>query len=157
MQTLIAPFINLVILLALLAYYLRQPLKDFAKNRSVSIREELKSVSEQLRVAKQKHAEFSSKLKAMDGEIAGLKSQAIQDAQNMKVRIETDAQKQSANVVSDARNGVVGLYSELKGEMYTEFGNRVLDRAETLLRERLTGDDRARITKEFTHQVEASR
>jgi F-type H+-transporting ATPase subunit b len=157
MQTLIAPFINLVILLSLLAYYLRQPLKDFARNRSVSIRDELNQVRTQLQTAQQKHAEFSSKLKAMDAEIAGLKTQATQDAQQMKGRIVAEAQKQSSNIVTDARNAAVTLYSEFKGQVYSELANRVLDRAETILRERLTGDDRARITKEFTHQVETSR
>jgi hypothetical protein len=31
----------------------------------------------------------------------------------------------------------------------------VLNRAETILRERLTGDDRARIRQEFSRQVES--
>lgn len=157
METLVAPLVNLVILIGLMAYYLRQPLRDFAKNRSVSIREELKTAKEELTIAQQKHAEFTSKLKAMDAEIVGLKNQAVQDAGAMKAKIVTEAQKMSANVVSDARNASVTLYSEFKGQMYSELAGRVLERAERILRERLTGDDRARITKEFTNQVEASR
>ena len=157
MHTLIAPFINLLILLGLMVYYLRQPLVDFARNRSVTIRDELKKVGEELQLAKQKHAEFSSKLKAMDAEIVGLKNQAIQDAQAMKARISAEAQKQSANIVTDARNASVALYSDFKSQMYTELGNRVLDRAEKVLRERLTDADRARINQEFTNQVGVSR
>jgi F-type H+-transporting ATPase subunit b len=157
METLVAPFINLVILLGLMAYYLRQPLKDFARSRSVSIRDELQSVSEQLARATQKHAEFTAKLKAMDAEVAGLKNQAIQEGQAMKTRISAEAQKQAANIISDARNAAVVLYSEFKSQMYTELGNRVLDRAEKILRERLTDADRARINQEFTSQVGVSR
>jgi F0F1-type ATP synthase membrane subunit b/b' len=157
MQTLIAPLINLVILLGVLAYYLRGPLKEFAKTRSVSIRDELKTVHEQLERAQQKNLEFTSKLKAMGAEISALKTQALQDAQAAKVRISADAQKASANIITDARNAAVTLYTEFKGQIYSELGNRVLDRAEALLRERLTGDDRARIRQEFTHSIQAEK
>jgi F-type H+-transporting ATPase subunit b len=157
METLIAPFINLLILLGLMAYYLRQPLKEFAQGRAVTIRQDLKTVGEQLEQANQKHAEFSSKLKAMDAEIVGLKNQAIQEGQGMKARIAAEAQKQAANIVTDARNAAVVLYSEFKSQMYMELGNRVLDRAEQIIRERLTDADRARISQEFTSQVGVGR
>lgn len=157
MQTLIAPLINLLILVALMVYYLREPLKEFAQNRAVSIREDLKTAKEQLTVAQQRYSEFTSKLRAVDAEVVSLKSSATQDAATMKSRIVADAQKISANVVSDARNAAVILYSEFKGQLYSELGGRVLDRAEAILKERLTGADRARIAQEFTNQVETSR
>jgi F0F1-type ATP synthase membrane subunit b/b' len=156
METLVAPTINLLCLLGFLAYYLRKPAKDFAKNRSVSIRGELEKVREELRIAQEKHREFSSKLKAMDAEVAALKNQAIQDAQAMKGRISAEAQKMAANIVSDARSASVVLYTEFKDQLYSELGLRVLDRAEKILSERLTGDDRARIRKEFATQVGAT-
>ena len=157
MHTLIGPLINLLILVGILVYYLRQPMREFARTRSVSIRDEVARVREQLDRAKTKHSEFSSKLKAMDAEIAGLKNQAIQDAHAAKARIVAEAQKLSANISSDAHNAAVTLYSEFKGQVYGELGNRVLDRAEKILRERLTGDDHERIRREFENQMQAAR
>jgi F0F1-type ATP synthase membrane subunit b/b' len=154
MQTLIAPVVNLVILIGVMAYYLKQPLKAFAKDRHVSIRTELDTVRDQLRNAQAKHAEFSSKLRAMDAEIAGLKTQALQDAQILKTKVQAEAQRLSGNIIEDAKHAAVVLYAEFKVQLYSELGGHVLDRAEKILRERLTGDDRARIRKEFSNQVE---
>ena len=156
MHTLIGPFINLMILVGIMAYYLRQPMKDFARNRAESIREQVARARDLLERAKARHAEFSSKLKAMDAEISGLKTQAMQDAQAMKSRIVAEAQKLSADISTDAHTAVVTLYSEFKGQIYGELGSRVLDRAEEILRERLTGDDQARIRMEFSHQIEGT-
>jgi F0F1-type ATP synthase membrane subunit b/b' len=154
METLIAPLVNLVILIAVMAYYLKQPLKTFAKDRHHSIRTDLETVRNQLRDAKAKHAEFSSKLRAMDAEIAGLKTQASQDAQALKTKVQAEAQKLSSNIIEDAKHASQVLYAEFKVQLYSELGGHVLDRAEKILRERLTGDDRARIRKEFSTQVE---
>jgi F0F1-type ATP synthase membrane subunit b/b' len=156
METLVAPTINLLCLLALLGYYLRKPMIEFAKTRSVTVRGELEKVREELRAAQSRHAEFTSKLKAMDAEVAALKAQAIQDAQAMKSRISAESQKMAANIVSDARSASVVLYTEFKDQLYSELGVRVLERAEKILSERLTGDDRARIRKEFASQVGAA-
>lgn len=156
MQTLIAPFINLLILVGLLVFYLRKPLRVFAETRHNTIREDLESVRNQLRSAQEKHAEFSAKLRAVDAEVSGIKSQMIQDAQAMKSRIVAEAQKLSGNVIQDAKHASTVLYTEFKSSLYSELGARVLDRAEAILKERLTGDDRARIRNEFSSQVETA-
>jgi F0F1-type ATP synthase membrane subunit b/b' len=156
MATLIAPFINLLILVGVLVFYCRKPLQVFAETRHHTIREDLETVRNQLRNAQEKHAEFSAKLRAVDAEVSGLRAQMIQDANAMKSRIVAEAQKLSGNVIEDAKHASAVLYTEFKSSLYSELGARVLDRAEIILKERLTGDDRARIRKEFSTQVETA-
>lgn len=157
MHQLIAPTFNFLVLIAILAYYLKQPIKDFVSNRHVSMRDELARVRELLKQAQSKNEEFVSKLKAIDAEVASLRQQMAQDAKSAKQRLVSDAQRLSATIVSDARMAAEGLYSDLRGQLHSELGSRILERAETLLRDRLTGDDRARIRKEFSSQVEGVR
>jgi F0F1-type ATP synthase membrane subunit b/b' len=114
-------------------------------------------VRNSLRQAQENFDEFSAKLKAVDVEIGALREQAKQDALLIKQKIQGDARRVAATVVADARDSAGALFSDLKGQLSSELGARVLDRAETLLRERLTGDDRARIRQEFSKQVEAIR
>lgn len=154
MHELIAPAINLSILLTVLGYYLRAPLKDFVASRHVTLRDEVQRVRKMLREAQEQFDEFSAKLKAIDAEVMALKDQAKQDAQVTKNRIVTEAMKLSENVVVDARATATAMFSELKGRLTTELGFRVLDRAESILREKLTGADQARIRQEFSKQVE---
>ena len=65
-----------------------------------------------------------------------------------------EARKQSARISQDSLAAANGLLGELRSQLYSELSNKVLDRAERLLRERLTGDDHARIRQEFSQQVE---
>lgn len=155
--SLAAPAFNFFVLVGALAYYLKQPLKDFVQQRHLNVGDDLKKVRQLLRESQEKYDEFSAKLKAIDVELTSLREQAKQDAQSAKLRILSEAQRSSGHIISDARTSAEGLYSELKSKLYGEFSIRILERAETVMRERLTGDDRARIQKEFSSQVESAR
>jgi F0F1-type ATP synthase membrane subunit b/b' len=153
--SLIPSVINLAILLGVLYHYTRKPLAAFVLTRHDSLRDELKRVRDQLKAAQEKFDEFSAKLKAIDAEIAALRAQSRQDAQAMKQRVVAEAQRASAMIVTDARAAAEGLYSELRGQLYLDMLASVVDRAERLMRDRLTSDDRTRIRQEFSKQVEA--
>jgi F-type H+-transporting ATPase subunit b len=155
MQELIAPTVNLVILIGILVYFLRAPLKTFVHERHVSLRDELARVRDLLNKARGEHAEFSAKLNAMGAEVASYRDQAKQDGQSSKQRIVSEAQKLSTNIVGDSRIAAEGLYSELKGQLRGELASKIMVRAEKLLRDRLTATDRERIRKEFSNQVES--
>lgn len=154
MQTLIWPALNLGILIAIFFKFLRQPIRQAVAQRHSDLRDELKKVRELLQRAQERHDEFSAKLKSIDVETTSLREQAKQDAQAAKLRILSEAQRTSASVVTDARAGADHLVSELKTQLFSEVGVRVVNRAEALIRERLTGDDRARIRQEFSSQLE---
>jgi F0F1-type ATP synthase membrane subunit b/b' len=155
MSSLVAPFFNLAVLVGVLTYYLRAPLKAFVQTRHVSLRDEIQRVRNQLKKAQEENEEFSARLGAIDTEVGSLRQQSRQDAKAMKDRILAEATRLQAGILTDARAAAGTLYSELRNELYHEFGNRVLERAEILMKERLTGDDRIRIRQEFSKQVES--
>ena len=155
MHSLIAPAINLGILLVVLFVYLKTPIQQFVSNRAVTVGQELKKVREMLRDAQEKHDEFSAKLKSIEIEVSALREQAKQDAQAAKLRILSEAQRACSTIVSDARSTSEGMYADLKTRLFSEIGQQILARTEVILRDRLTGDDRARIHSEFSTQVEA--
>ena len=157
MNTLIAPAINLGILIVVMVVYLRDPVCQFIEARHRSVGDEIKRVREMLRNSQEKHDEFSAKLKSISVEITALREQAKQDAQATKLRILSESQKTCGSIVSDARSAAEGLYSDLRSRLFSDVGQQVLNRAEVLMRERLTGDDKARIRKEFSSQVGATK
>lgn len=157
MSELIKPTLNLAILLGVMVYYLREPLKQFVFNRHSELKGELARVRDLLQKAKAQYEEFNAKLGALDAEITTLKSQATQDAHAARQRILSEAQKLSTNIATDARHSAEALFADLRGGLYAELSAGVLDRSEALLRERLTGEDRARIQKEFSVQLETTR
>lgn len=155
MSSLFAPFVNFAILVGFLVYKLRQPVKDYVAGRHQTIREEISTVQEQLKTSQEKFDEFSAKLKAIDAELASLKEQGKQDALAIQQRLIADGQRIASLIISDSRTAAGHLYHELRGQLYSDLSHHVLERAEKLLRDRLTGDDRARIRQEFSYQVES--
>jgi len=155
MESLVASSFNLLVLVALLVYKLRGPLKDFILQRHLTLKHDIQSVSEQLQQAQQKFNELTLKLKSVQAETAAIRAQTAEDAEQAKKRILAEAQRLSTNVVSDAKNVAEGLYLQMQGQLYFDLSNKVLQRAEKLLRDRLTGDDKARIRKEFSQQMES--
>ncbi|MBI4925584.1 MAG: ATP synthase F0 subunit B [Bdellovibrio sp.] len=156
METLIAPTVNILVLVGFLVYVLRKPLKEFVQTRHVNCREELHKVTDLLKTAYEQFNEYTEKLKMIETEALSLKEQALQDAKYMKLRILSDARKNYARVISDAKLGCDSMFLEFRQELQKEFGNRVVGRAEKLLAERLTKDDCIRLGREFPRQVESA-
>lgn len=155
MESLIAPSINLLLLVLFLFFKLKQPIRDFVFQRHASIRDEVQAVRDQLRQAQNQYEEFSAKLKATDAEIAILREQAQQDSAAMKQKILMEARRLGGTVISDAKNAAEGLYSEFRGQLYLGLSSRVLAETEKNLRHHLTADDRAKIQQEFSLQMES--
>ena len=154
MESLLAPTINLALLIGILVYKLRGPLRSFVSQRHVTIRDELQRVRDQLRQAQEKYEEFTARVKALDAESMALRDQTKKEITALQHRITAEARRLSSTVINDAKNAVDHLFSDLRDQMYIEYGTKVLDRAEILLREKLTAEDRIRIRKEFLNQME---
>ncbi|MBY0469848.1 ATP synthase F0 subunit B [bacterium] len=153
MITLLIPALNLFALLAILFFYTRKPIVEFVKTRHSTVQTDLEQVTQQLHQAQEQFEEFSSKLKAIDAEVASMREQAKQDAETMKGRIVSDAKKLSGVILSDAKSTAEAVITDLKSELIREYAIKVLDKAEITLKERLTGDEKKRIQQEFSKQV----
>lgn len=153
MHSLIAPLVNVSILLGVLVYYLRKPIADFVISRHTNIRDQVKAVSEELRSAQNKYEEFSSRIKALDVEVRALREQGKQESDQMKTRLLTDARRVSAAIVADSRTSAEQVFKDLRSELRRELGEKVVVRAEKLIRDKLTSDEKSRIRHEFSEQL----
>ncbi|HLE00113.1 MAG TPA: ATP synthase F0 subunit B [Bdellovibrionota bacterium] len=153
MSGLILPFINLGVLIGILVYYTRKPLKSFVQSRHHTILSELKEAQDQLHRAQEQYEEFSAKLKAIGAEISAFRDQTRQEATQARARISADAKRVSAAVVTEARATAEGLVTELRGQLHAELMAGVISRAEKLIVARLTREDRVRIHQEFSKEI----
>ncbi len=154
MESLIAPSINLIILIFFLFIKLKKPIRDFVAQRHVSIRDEIYFVRDQLNHAQGQYNEFSAQLKTIDGEIVVLKEQTRQDTAQMKRKIIAEATRGSGLIISDAKNAAEGLYFELRRELYSDLSVRILSNVEKNILKDLTKSDQSRVQQEFFQQVE---
>ncbi len=154
MQSLVLSSINFGILVVFLAVKLRKPVREFIQQRYVTIRDEVQSVSEQLKTAQEKFSEFSAKLKTVEGEIRALRAQSEQDANEAKQRILIEGQQLANQIVADAKKAGNGLVTELRNQLYLELSNKVLDLAEKKLEQRLRPEHSLKKREEFLRQLE---
>lgn len=156
MGSLVLPFINLIMLLAILAYFLRKPLAQFVKTRHQTIRTEVDEVRERLKKAQAQHQDFTAKLGAIDAEIAAYRSQATKDGEEFKSRIVEAANTNAGQMVQEAQVRADGMFADLKSELKRELVEKIIQSSEAIIRERITSDDQARFRKEFAHKLEVS-
>ena len=155
MNSLTVSFFNFFILIGILFYQLKGPIRHFVATRHETLRDELKAVREQLRLSQEKYDEFSAKLRGLDSEVAIMRELAQQEVALMTQRVVADGRRLAAHIVSDAKSAADGLFTDLKKEYYAGLSTQVLARAEGILKARLTQDDQARIQREFSQAVES--
>ena len=83
-----------------------------------------------------------------------LRAQAREDGEKSKTAILASAAKLSSMIISDAKTSAGSLQSEFRSSLQRELANLALVRAEARLRDRLTGEDHARMRQEFSTLVE---
>jgi F0F1-type ATP synthase membrane subunit b/b' len=153
-KTLAFQFANLIIFVSIIYRFAKAPFLEFVKNRSLTLREQITEAKAKLQSAQEQYQEYRARLESMGAEVAALRSQNTQDVAAVTARIREDAAKQSQRIVAEARVAREASLEAAKGRLVGELGNLVLSRAEALIQERLTGDQRARIRREFSNQLE---
>lgn len=157
METLLAPAVNLFILIAVLFYFLRKPVIEFVTSRHHTLRSELEEVKNLLRLAQNEYDDFNGKLKAVDHEIRSLKEHSQNQARETEARLLSQAKKASELILSDAKVAAQNLFKKCKTDIREEFTRAVLHKAEGEIQSRLTGDDQKRIRREFSTKMGAAR
>lgn len=153
MLDLIPPTINLLILLGVIFFLVRKPFMEFVRTRHSTLRDDLAKTQRLLSEAQTKYLEYSHRLQSLDAEISRLIQDARQEAEASKVRIVTEAKKMADMIIVDAKKSSEAMLDEFKTQVRSDLANQVMARAETVLKNKLTGDDRERIRKDFSKQV----
>lgn len=154
MHGLLPSFFNFFLFVGLLVYFLRKPLRDFVVQRSVNMAELMKKTADQLRSSSEIYNDSVQRLSKIATEVEEIRAEANREAQETRTKILHEAEFLSKSIASDARAASNRLSGDLVNELREKTAAKVLDKAEKLLREKLTGDDQQRISKELTSQLE---
>lgn len=157
MSGLIYPFINFTILVAVLYHFVKGPTKAFVKERHSSLKEQLDSVQQKLVDAQKQYQEYSQRLSSMDAEVASLIQQIRSEAESTKVRVVTEAKHMAGQIVIDSKRTSEAMMAEFKDQVRADLVNLVISRTEHLLKDRMTGDVREQLKKDFSKQMESGR
>lgn len=154
MHELIAPTINFVLLVGILAYFTRKPVKDMVAGRRVAIKTQVEEAQVQKSDAEHRYQEFSEKLNAFEQEARQIVERAHQDGEAIKAKIIKDAYASAERVVREAESTAQANIQEYKDQIRRETIAKAVEMAERVIRDRLSSEDQKRIVSEYVGKVQ---
>ena len=145
---------NFALLIAVLAYFTRKPVRDFFNARRAAIQDDLQSAAELRREAEERYAKWQRKLVDLDAELEQIRATSRERAEAERANILADANATAVRIRSDA---VAAIEQELRRSrdlLREEAAALAVELAGDLLREHVTAADRERLVTEFIERIE---
>jgi F-type H+-transporting ATPase subunit b len=145
--------LNMVLFIALLGYLIGRPAKGALSDRGNAIR----NAAEEARVRREKADRVASDIQArlaqLEEEVRTIRERAEQEGERQKRELIAAAEVEAARILQNARAEVDSRLKHARHELTEYAGELATQRAEQILRERITPDDQANLFKESLSEV----
>ena len=148
--------LNLLILLGVLFYVGRKPIREFFSQRRVQIQDELSAAANERDEAEARYTQWQRRLLDLDAELEQLRSQARQRAETDRDRILADATAAAERVRRDASAAIEQETRRARAELREEASDLAVELAGEMLRGQVSELDRLRLIDEFIEKIEDS-
>ncbi len=146
--------VNLIILLGVLVYFLKSPVKNFLIERRGTISHDIESAQKTIGEAKSKYDEYAKKLQAIETEINNLKDTLRKQGESERAELLRQADAASEALRKEARETIALQTERARREIQNEVADLALGNAEALIRRNLGDSDKERFIQEFTKNIE---
>ena len=153
-STLVWQGLNLLLLLAVIAYFARAPLRTFLSERRQKIEEGIDAASAELAQAERRLAECRERLASLDRALDEIRNAVRAQAEGERERLLAEARTAAERIRRDATAAVEQELRRARERLHGEAAALAVQLAGDLLRTRLTDADRARLVDEFVDGVE---
>lgn len=143
------PFINFFILLGVLFYFLKTPIKSMFANRSQNIAQLIRSSQQQHEQTVQAFDEIQNKLKNADDEAKALLKNLKSSAEAEKQNLLNLAQEFSQQLKNETQNLITQEVKKAQITLKTEVVNLSSDLAKAELSKKMTPEIQSRLQNEF--------
>lgn len=149
--------VNMIAFIALLGWLIGRPAKGALSDRTTSIQ----SAAEDARIRREKAdrvaADIQARLSQLEDEVRSIRERAEQEGERQKRELIAAAEAEATRILQNARSEVDSRLKHARHELTEYAGQLASERAEQLLRERITPEDQAKIFKDSLQQVEEVR
>ena len=149
--------LNLALLLGVIVYFARNPVREFFAGRREQIQGELAGAAEVLSEAEARFAEWQQKLGALDSELEKIRETERRRAEQERARILEDARETALRIKRDAKISIEREQRRAQVALQREAGELAVEMAAGILRETMRDEDRDRLVDEFIGSIEANR
>ncbi|MBW2542109.1 MAG: ATP synthase F0 subunit B [Deltaproteobacteria bacterium] len=150
------PAVNLIILISVLVYFARKPLRAYFDKRRSGIQGELETAAEQLATAESTYANWQRRMIELDGELEAIRATSRQRAEAERERIIADARASADRIRRDAVAAVELELRRAREVLREEAAQLAIELAGERLTREVTDGDRDRLVDEFIDLIAAA-
>lgn len=145
--------LNFSIVVALLVYFLRKPLKKGLSGRREDIEKELEEARKAREEAEAKFAEYDRKLSEASQEIGEISAAIRREGELEQQKIIENARQTAAKIEADAEKSAELEIARARQQLQQEAARLAVQLAEELLEKNFTRDDDKRLIDEYMQKV----
>jgi F-type H+-transporting ATPase subunit b len=144
---------NMVLFIGVLVYFAGGPVKKAFAERSAAIRRAADEARERREKADRMAGDIQARLSAIEAEVRAIHERAQAEGERQKKELIAAAEAESRKILANARNEVDNRLKHARTEL-TEFaGQLASERAEQILREKITEQDQKNLFAESLREV----
>ena len=144
---------NFAVLVGLLVYFLRQPIRTYLADRSTQIRTDLVTAAAMKEDAARQIIEIDAKLKQLPGELDALRDRGRREIAGEQARIEQAATAERDRLLEQTRREIDLQLRAARRDLVTHAADLAVQVARERIRSRITTEDQRRLLDRYLEQV----
>jgi F-type H+-transporting ATPase subunit b len=144
---------NMVLFIGVLGYLVRGPVKNAFAERSATIRRAADEARERREKADRMAGDIQARLSAIEAEVRAIQERALAEGERQKRELVVAAEAESEKILTNARTEVDNRLKYARKELTEYAGQLAAQRAEQILREKITEQDQKNLFQESLREV----
>jgi F-type H+-transporting ATPase subunit b len=153
----ILKLVNMLLFFGLLGYLIGGPVKNALAARRVQIQADAEEARARRTKADQLAGDIQARLTQIEADVRGIQERAQVEGERQKRELIAAAEAEAQKILQSARNEVDNRLKHARHELTEYAGELATQRAEQILREKVTDQDRERLFEESVREVEGAR
>ncbi len=151
---LIPPLVNFGIVVGVIFYFGRKPIKDFFRNRTELIEKSLKDAQEAKELAQKTLDQVKERLKNTDQEINEILEASKKSGEKEKELIITEGERISAKILEQAQSNIAFELQKARESIKSEAALLALELAEKQIKAKLGAKEQETLIDEYIKKLE---
>jgi F-type H+-transporting ATPase subunit b len=148
---------NMILFIGVLGWALGGPIKKALTERRVQIQSEAEEARARRAKADQLAADIQARLTQIESDVRAIHDRAQAEGEKQKRELIAAAEAEAQKILQSARNEVDNRLKRARHELTEYAGELATQRAEQILREKVTDNDRERLFEESVREVAEAR
>ncbi len=148
-----APYINFAILVGILVYLLRKPMKDFLMQKREAITKMLGEAQAAREEARRRMSELQMRMESLQGDIDLIRTNAEREAAAEKERLLEEARAEAQRIVEAAQMEVDGKVRLAVRDLRAYLVTEAVARAEDVIRGKLRDESHEKLIDEYVGRL----